>query len=55
MKIETIYHETDLKEGRCRCCGERTQVVIKDNRCPECIEELKFIELTMTNLDEDDE
>jgi len=48
MKTETAYSDFDLEKGKCTCCGEESnEILIDDGRCVDCIEEEKFIELTM--------
>jgi hypothetical protein len=48
MKTETVYSEFDLKIGKCKCCGEKSnEILIGDGRCIDCIEEQKFIDETM--------
>jgi hypothetical protein len=43
MKPATIYSESNLKKGKCKCCGQRSdQIVIDDGRCIDCIEEETF-------------
>jgi hypothetical protein len=48
MKTETTYSDFDLKKGKCKCCGEKSnEILIDDGRCIDCIEEEKFFEETM--------
>lgn len=47
MITTTTYSWADLEDGECRSCGEQTDVVIDDGRCPDCIEEQKFYDMTM--------
>ena len=48
MKTETSYSAFDLEKGKCKCCGEQSkEILIDDGRCVDCIEEEKFIDLTM--------
>lgn len=50
MIEETIYQLTDLETGKCRCCGEQSDEILKgDGRCVDCIEEEKFFNETMKN------
>lgn len=50
MKITTEYSESDLYRGKCRSCGERTDIVRGESGveeqyidwCPDCIEEDKL-------------
>ena len=50
MKIEINYSESDLKKGKCTCCGEKSnEIVIGDGKCIDCIEEIKFYEETTNN------
>ena len=52
MKTETTYSAFDLKKGKCKCCGERSnEILIDDGRCVDCIEEEKFIDKTMSNME----
>lgn len=54
MYIETAYSPGELEEAACTCCGEYTdEVVIEDGRCVGCIEEEKFIEWTMQEMDKE--
>ena len=46
--IETIYSRCDLKSGKCRRCGKKSNEILKgDGRCIDCIEAEKFYEITM--------
>lgn len=55
MKTTTDYSETDLYRGKCRSCGERTDIVRDSSGideqyvdwCPECIESDKFFDSTL--------
>ena len=48
MINETTYSPLDLKKGKCKCCGQRSaEILVRDGRCIDCIEEEKFIEETM--------
>ncbi|MCX6216525.1 hypothetical protein [Spirosoma sp.] len=59
MISQTDYFLADLRPGECRSCSEETDIVPGDGRCPDCIEEQKFYEMTMTmatnHNDDDDE
>lgn len=46
----TDYFDRDLVDGECRSCSEQTRVVKGDGRCPDCIEEQKFYDATMSGL-----
>ena len=46
--IETIYSRCDLKSGKCRRCGKKSNEILKrDGRCIDCIEAEKFYEMTI--------
>jgi hypothetical protein len=48
MMQETTYEPIDLKSGTCTSCGEfSNEILIGDDRCVDCIETEKFIEMTM--------
>ena len=48
MKTETTYSDFDIEKGKCTCCGDLSmEILIDDGRCVDCIEEEKFIDLTM--------
>lgn len=48
MITETTYYPGDLEHGVCRCCGEISdEILIGDGRCVDCIEEERFINMTM--------
>lgn len=48
MITETTYAPEDLKYGVCRCCDEESDEILKgDGRCIDCIEEERFINMTM--------
>lgn len=48
MITETTYYPDDLRYGICRCCEEESDEILKgDGRCVDCIEEEKFICMTM--------
>lgn len=48
MVTQTIYDPHDLDHGQCTCCGETSDEILKgDWRCIDCIEEEKFIDMTM--------
>lgn len=50
MITETTYYPDDLEHGKCRCCGEESDEILKDDgRCVDCIEEEKFINQTMSS------
>lgn len=49
MSIETIYSADELEPGECKSCCEVTDIIPHDGRCPDCIEEQKFIAMTMQN------
>ena len=45
MMTTVTYDPTELKRGKCTCCGERSSQIVKDDgRCVDCIEEAMFIE-----------
>jgi predicted ATP-dependent serine protease len=49
MKSSAIYSESDLKKGKCKCCGEKSdKILIDDGRCADCIEEETFFEQIMS-------
>lgn len=49
MILEINYYPDDLEYGECRCCGEESAEIVKgDGRCVGCIEEERFIGMTMT-------
>jgi len=52
MIYQTDYYDSDLSDGTCRSCNEETRVVEGDGRCPDCIEEQKFYEMTMSGLND---
>lgn len=48
MIIEMTYTPEDLKHGQCSSCGEISEEkFIGDGRCVDCIEEERFINMTM--------
>lgn len=48
MITETIYTKEDLTHGECSSCGEISDEIVKgDGRCVDCIEEERFINMTM--------
>ena len=48
MRTEVVYSRCDLKSGKCRSCGEKSNEILKgDGRCIDCIEAEKFYEITM--------
>lgn len=48
MITETTYYPEDLKHGECSSCGEISdEILIGDGRCVDCIEEERFIAVTM--------
>lgn len=48
MRTEITYFPDDLEYGKCRCCGEVSDEILKgDGRCVDCIEEEKFINESM--------
>ena len=47
MITTTDYFDSELRDGECTCCSEQTRIVPDDGRCPDCIEEEKFINMTM--------
>jgi len=54
MKIITKYNVFDLHRGKCKSCGEKTLIlnegILEDkyiDMCPDCIESIKFENLTM--------
>lgn len=52
MITETTYYPEDLKHGVCRCCDEESEEILKgDGRCIDCIEEERFIDMTMSGGD----
>ena len=51
MKTETTYTPSDLKRGKCKACGEKSNIiVINDGRCIDCIEMEKFLNLTTKGI-----
>ena len=52
MKVTTEYSPFDLHKGKCRSCGKRKLILNEDvsvkdaNKCPDCIEDDKFFEMT---------
>lgn len=53
MITETTYYPEDLKHGVCRCCDEESDEILRgDGRCIDCIEEERFINMTMTQGDD---
>lgn len=51
MITETTYDFSDLESGICKKCGEKSdEILIKDGRCIDCIEEEKFYNETMKDL-----
>ena len=52
MITETTYSEYELHTGICRCCGEWSDEILNgDGRCVDCIEEEKFYEMTMKDVE----
>lgn len=52
MIAEETYSYNDLESGTCRCCGEQSDEILKDDgRCIDCIEKEKFIGMTMSDWD----
>lgn len=52
MNSETTYSEHDLCSGKCKSCGEiSNEILINDGRCVDCIEEQKFFEECMKDID----
>lgn len=48
MITETTYASEDLKHGECPSCGETSdEILVGDGRCVDCIEEERFIAMTM--------
>lgn len=48
MITETTYYPDDLRHGVCRSCAEESDEILKgDGRCVGCIEEERFINMTM--------
>lgn len=48
MITETTYYQDDLQHGVCSCCDEESDEILKgDGRCVDCIEEERFIAMTM--------
>ncbi len=48
MKTKIPYSGFDLKKGKCKCCGEKSnKILIDDGRCTDCIEEENFFEQIM--------
>ena len=48
MKPATTYSESNLKKGKCECCGETSDTIVQDDgRCIDCIEEENFFEQIM--------
>lgn len=48
MITETTYYPEDLKHGECSSCGEISDEIVKgDGRCVGCLEEERFINMTM--------
>lgn len=53
--METIYNEHDLTSGKCKSCSEESKEILKgDGRCVDCVEEQKFVEMTLKMEEEDD-
>lgn len=53
MITETTYYPEDLEYGVCRSCEEESDEILKgDGRCVGCIEEERFIRMTMTQGDD---
>ncbi len=51
MIEETIYDPSELTHGKCKCCGEESDEILKgDGRCIDCIEEEKFYNMTMQGV-----
>lgn len=53
MNITTEYSQSDLHKGICKSCGDKTLVLDEgilesrfDEMCPDCIESIKFEEMT---------
>lgn len=55
MIQETTYYDSDLVPGTCSCCSENTRIVRGHTMCPDCIEEIKFIDSTMGKTPDDDD
>lgn len=48
MITETTYYPDVLQHGICSCCDEESDEILKgDGRCVDCIEEERFIAMTM--------
>ena len=47
MIKETTYSSFDLERGKCKSCNEMTDIVIGEDRCPDCIQDQEFYEATM--------
>lgn len=51
MITETVYDQSELEEGICTSCSEKSsEILIGDGRCVDCIEEQAFFEATMKGL-----
>lgn len=51
MREETTYCPSDLEEGECISCREESNEILKrDGRCIDCIEEEKFYEKCIEGL-----
>ncbi|MCK9429833.1 MAG: hypothetical protein M0R17_07495 [Candidatus Omnitrophica bacterium] len=51
MKEERIYFNTELKRGKCTCCGiVSNEILVGDGRCIDCIEEENFFNETMKHI-----
>lgn len=51
MMTETIYSQSELEHGICKCCGEESDEILKGTgECLDCIEAENFYEETMKGL-----
>lgn len=51
MITKTTYTPEDLKSGKCKWCGEKSEeICIDEGICIDCIEEEKFYNATMAGL-----
>ena len=47
MIEERTYLREEINNGICDCCGEESDEITEDGCCVDCVEEARFIEMTM--------
>ena len=47
MIEERTYFKEDLHHGICEYCGEESDEITENGCCVDCVEEQRFIEMTM--------